>query len=335
MAAYHLSQAGFQPSIRHYDSSADNSVNLYRQAIAEGAELVIGPLSKDNIQTLALETELRVPVLALNHIPNLAKDNLFQFGLSPIDEAKQIAIQASSHGIKKILLLTPDSRRGSRTADYLTEYWQETGGTVLESQHYNTKGGDFSTSIKGLLNLDESQYRYSKLRRFLSRRIEYIGRRRKDVDAIFLSASAQKARSIYPQLQFYRATQVPVYASPQIYAGEPNPTADIDLNGINFCDIPWLFPDSYPGELSQESMRDSWQNRPSKYLRLIALGIDSFNIIAELDNISSTPYAGATGTLSLNMENRITRQLVCAKFINGHPVLQESINTETENAFDL
>jgi outer membrane PBP1 activator LpoA protein len=335
MAAYHQSQTGFQPSIRHYDSSTGSSVNLYHQAIAEGAELVIGPLSKNNIQELALETELSVPVLALNHIPNLAKDNLFQFGLSPIDEAKQIASQATSHGIKKVLLLTPDSRKGSRTADDLTEYWQETGGTVLETQHYNTKGGDFSASIKNLLNLDEGQYRYSKLRRLLSRRIEYIGRRRKDVDAIFLSASPQKARSIYPQLQFYRATQVPVYASPQIYSGEPNPSADIDLNGIIFCDIPWLFPDSYPGELSQESMRDSWQNRPSKYLRLIALGIDSFNIIAELDDISSIPYAGATGTLSLDMENRITRQLVCAKFINGRPVLQEPVNTETENDFEL
>jgi len=34
-------------------------------------------------------------------------------------------------------------------------------------------------------------------------------------------------------------------------------------------------------------------------------------------------YSGATGKLSLNRENRITRQLVCAKFIDGKPELQD------------
>jgi len=324
MAAYQQSQTSYQPSIRFYDSSAYNPITLYHQAISDGAELVIGPLNKNNIQELALGTELPVPVLALNHIPHLAKDNLFQFGLSPIDESKQLASNASSKGLNKILVLTPESKQGHRIADLFSESWLETSGTVLETQHYKTKGGDFSTSIKALLNLDESQYRYKKIKQLLARNIEYTERRRTDVDAIFLSASAQKARSIYPHLQFYRATNVPVYATPQIYTGEPNPSADIDLNSITFCDVPWLFTEAYPAEPSQESLREHWQQLPINYLRLTALGIDSFNIISALEQISSIPFSGATGTLSLNMENRITRQLVCAKFINGRPVLQEA-----------
>ena len=117
MAAYHHSESGFQAPIRFYDSSLDSSVNLYHRAISEGAELVIGPLSKDNIQSLALSTELTTPVLALNHIPNLAKDNLFQFGLSPIDEARQIAGKADLDGNTKVLLLTPETNQGRRIAD--------------------------------------------------------------------------------------------------------------------------------------------------------------------------------------------------------------------------
>jgi len=335
MAAYHNSQQSFQPSIRFYDSSTNNPINLYHQAIAEGAELVIGPLSKENIQNLALGAELSIPVLALNHIPNLAKDNLYQFGLSPIDEAKQIASKAASNGLSKILILTPESNQGHRIADYYSEYWQETGGTTLESQHYNNKESDFSKPIKDLLNLDESQYRYKKLRQHLAKNIEFTERRRTDVDAIFLSASAQKARSIYPQLRFYRATQVPVYASPQIYTGQANPSADIDLNSITFCDIPWLFPEIYSGELSQEALREIWQHIPINYLRLVALGIDSFNIITGLDQIADSPFKGATGTLSLDMENRITRQLVCAQFIDNRPVLLEPVAMEAEYDTDI
>jgi uncharacterized protein len=54
--------------------------------------------------------------------------------------------------------------------------------------------------------------------------------------------------------------------------------------------------------------------------RLVALGIDAYNLIGKLDQLSSTPYAGATGQLSLNGENRITRKLVCAQFKGGVPV---------------
>lgn len=331
MAAFQQAELNFQPSIRFYDSSNINPVTLYHQAISEGAELVIGPLSKDNIQDLALGAELPVPVLALNHIPNLAKDNLFQFGLSPIDESKQLVNKAAIDGIKKILILTPQSNQGQRISDYIAEHWQQTGGSVLESQQYNHRETDFTKTIKELLNIDESQYRYKRLKQVLAKNIEYTERRRNDVDAIFLSASPQKGRSIYPQLQFHHATQVPVYALPQIHSGLTNPSADIDLNSITFCDIPWLFPNVYSGALSQESLRTSWQRLPSRYLRLIALGIDAFNIIPALEQINSTPYAGATGTLSINSKNKIIRELVCAKFAEGHPVLLNPLNVEPES----
>ena len=337
MAAYHKSESGFQAPIRSYDSSSDSPVNLYHRAISEGAELVIGPLSKDNIQSLALSTELTTPVLALNHIPNLAKNNLFQFGLSPIDEARQIASKAGQDGNKKALLLTPKTKQGGRIANYLTEYWQGTAGTLLEAQSYNKKASDFSKPIKDLLNLDESKYRYNRLKRLLGTNIQYTERRRQDVDAIFLSASAKKARSIYPQLQFYRATRLPVYATANIYSGQANPSLDIDLNNITFCDIPWLFSNAYSGELSQESLRSTWQHLPGRYLKLIALGIDSYNVIPHLGQLNSTPYPGATGTLSINNENRITRQLVCAKFTDGIPKLQdfsiEPVNTDDQHMF--
>ncbi|MCK4840687.1 MAG: penicillin-binding protein activator [Methylococcales bacterium] len=324
MEAYHA-QFEYQPIINFYDTSIENSVELYHQAISNGAELIIGPLSKTNIQNLALDTELTIPVLALNHIENLAKNNLFQFGLSPIDDVRQIVNKASHDGNHKALVLTPNNNQGQRINNHLTDYWQETGGTLLESQPYNSKKNDFSAPIKDLLNLDESNYRYKQLRRLLATNIEYTERRRHDVDAIFLSAQPQTARSIYPQLRFYRATNLPIYATSQLYNGQPNPSQDIDLNSITFCDIPWAFPETYPGKLSQQALRSNWQKFPRKYKKLLALGVDSFNVLTHLSTLDNIPYPGATGTLLLNQENRITRQLVCAKFINGKAVLQNPI----------
>lgn len=322
MEAYHHSKLDFQPAIRFYDSSSSDPASLYHQAISEGANLVIGPLSKNNIQDIALSTELTIPVLALNHIPNLLVDNLYQFGLSPIDEAKQISYKAAQDGNTKILLLTPNTNQGSRIASYLTKSWEEEGGQVLESQSYKPRSSDFSIPIKKLLNLNQSRNRYNHLKKLLSKNITFTERRRQDVDAIILSASSTKARSIYPQIRFHHASRVPVYAMPNIYSGQSNPSLDIDLNSITFCDVPWVFPGADQSELNQESTRSLWQHLPSRHIRLIALGIDSFNIISYLEKLDTTPYAGATGILSLNLENRIIRQLTCAKFIKGHPVLQ-------------
>lgn len=322
LEAYGSSRSNFKPPLRFYDTASTSPISLYNQAIAEGANLVIGPLSKDNIQTLALGANLSIPVLALNHVPNLGKDNFFQFGLSPIDEVKQISKKARLDGYKRTLLLTPNNKQGQRIADYFSEYWSNAGGRLVETQLYNARSNDFSAPIKKVLNLDQSTYRYKKLKRVLSRNIHYTERRRQDIDSIFLSAYPQTARSIYPQLQFYRANRLPIYATAQIYSGTPNSTMDKDLNSIVFCDIPWVFPQAYRGELSKGALRSKWQRLPRRYMRLLALGIDSFNIIKHLGNLDSIPYAGATGKLLLNRENRVTRELVCAKFINGSPVLQ-------------
>lgn len=320
-AAYQRS--AYQPSLRFYDSANGSIQQLYQQAVAQGAELVVGPLNKDKIQRLALSTALVVPVLALNHIPTLNHNNLIQFGLSPIDEAMQVAIKARNDGHDKILLLSSNTKQGYRIASQLQEYWEKQGGIVLETQFYDPQKNDFSEPIGKLLSLEESKYRFDKLQRLLGTNIQYIGRRRQDVDAIFLAASPTIARSVYPQLRFYRATRIPVYSTARIYSGRAKPEQDIDLNAIIFCDIPWLFADAYKGELSFAALTNTAQQLPAKYIRLLALGIDSFAIIERLAQLNSVPYAGATGRLLINASNRITRQLVCAKFIKGSPVLQD------------
>ncbi len=331
MAAYYQHQdLSPQPTIRFYDSGNENPVILYNQAVAENAEMIIGPLSKKNIEILVANTELVIPVLALNHIENLSRENLYQFGLSPIDEARQITEKAWQDGHRQALVLTPESRKGNRVANYLSESWQLRGGNILEIQSYNPKQHDFSYPIKNLLNLNESEQRYRRLKRLLARNLEFTPRRRHDVDAIFINAYPRAGRSLNPQLKFYHATDIPVYAMPQIYTGQHNASQDIDLDKITFCDIPWLFPETYQGELSLQSLQEDWQQAPDSYLRLIALGIDAYNLIAHLDKLDTIKYHGTTGNLLLNSENRITRQLVCAKFTQGIPVSLGFIDTVDE-----
>nr|WP_305909277.1 penicillin-binding protein activator [Methylomarinum sp. Ch1-1]MDP4522178.1 penicillin-binding protein activator [Methylomarinum sp. Ch1-1] len=330
-AYYHQQDTASQPSIRFYDSMQGSPATVYDQAVANGAELIIGPLNKEKIAELAAGSDLKIPVLALNHVDNLSKSNLYQFGLSPIDEAQQVSAKAWQDGHQKAVILTPASEQGERIANYLTEAWLQADGKMLEVQSYNPKEHDFSYPIKQLLNLNESEQRYHQLRRLLARKLEFTPRRRHDVDAIFIYASPTVARSLNPQLRFYHATDVPVYATPHLYSGVPNPSQDIDLNNITFCDIPWLFSEVYQGELNQEALRSNWQQFPNIYLRLIALGIDAYNLVAHLDKLDTAKYQGATGNLLLNKENRITRQLICAKFKDGIAVVSGYLDRAAED----
>ncbi len=323
MAAYYNQpDIGDKPDIRFYDTAANNIVAIYQQAVSDGAELIIGPLRKDKIQTLASLADLTVPVLALNHIPGLHHPKLYQFGLSLLDDAGQVATKAWLDGHRKILILTSNTGYGRRIAKYIAGVWKTIGGVVLESQTYEPKEADYSKPIKTLLNLDESEQRYKKIRRVIST-VQFTPRRRADVDAIFISGYPRSARLINPQLKFYRAKNVPVYATPRIYNGRPNPGQDSDLDGVQFCDIPWLLDDDFEGELSMDTLRNTWKQFPSIYLRLIAMGIDAYNIVAHLGKMDGILYQGATGNLLLTGDNRIKRQLMCAKFIDGIPQQME------------
>jgi uncharacterized protein len=308
---------GGKPALHFYDTEKGKTAELYQQAVQEGAKLVIGPLNKENIQSLAATT-LTVPVLALNHVPSLSKQNLYQFALSPIDDVAEITQKAALDGRKKALLLVPDNEQGKRVSSYIIEDWQRLGGAILQKETYDPTKADFSTAIKNLLGVDESENRAKNVQQAFPT-AQNTPHKRKDVDALFLSAYGKEGRAINPQL--VQAGELPVYALPTIYSGLPDLMGDTALNGITFCDTPWLFNGAYSGELSMISLRDILNQFPISYIRLVAMGIDAYHLAGKLSSLSTTPYSGATGNLSLASGNRIKRNLVCAKFVMGQPEL--------------
>lgn len=291
-----------QLPLKFYDSEKDDIANVYRQAVSDGARQVIGPLVKEQIQTLAQSSELSVPVLALNHVENLSKANLYQFGLSPIDEAEQLVLKARRDGQQNAVLLTPDTAQGQRIRHYLMSAWQANGGAVVGMESYDPKQHDFAAIIKTLL----------------SPGISVNGQ--KQALALFVSASPELARELAPQLKYVQGSELTVYAMPNIYSGRQNPVHDSELGAINFCDLPWVFADAYSGPLSQQAVQTTWQGLADSQIKLVALGIDAYNLLGQLGQLAAAPYAGATGHLALNGENRITRKLVCAQFKAGVPV---------------
>ena len=339
-AAYYDSpDSAMHPQLRLYDTgnTAETALAAYQQAVSEGAQFAIGPLRKEAVQAIAMQEELPVPILALNHVqgePPISS-KLYQFGLPPEDEAREVARMAWRDGHRRSIAMIPANDWGERVFVAFVAEWQTLGGEILEVQRYDTKQTDHGDSISTSLNLNSSKARRKQVSSLLGEKLEFEPRRRQDVDFVFLLASPRQARLIRPQLSFYRASTVPVYSTSQVFTGHPDKEKDIDLNGIIFCDMPWTLVHNGNWEHLQQAINEYWPDNASRYKRLYALGIDAYRIIPYLSPLGSNmfgAYHGVSGNLSLDSQGQINRTLRCAKFHRGLPVLLEPV---AETSIDM
>ena len=94
------------------------------------------------------------------------------------------------------------------------------------------------------------------------------------------------ARQIKPRLNFYYAGTMPIYAISQVYTGTPDTKNDRDLNGLMFCDIPWVLNShlkpSFLNTLKQNTQK-IWPDSFKKSPKLYALGVDAYDIAFQLN----------------------------------------------------
>jgi outer membrane PBP1 activator LpoA protein len=315
------------PELVVYDTGDDPSSTLsyYQRAVSEGADFIIGPFQKEVVNTLANQGSLPVPTLSLNYSDNelTGAQNLYQFGLLPEDEAKQVAERASFENRTAALALVPEGEWGTRLLTAFTKRFHELGGSVIKSERYFPQNSDYSVAIKSLLQLNQSEQRRRTVQSIIKAEVEFEPRRRQDADFIFIGASPQQARLIRPQLSYHYASDLPVYATSHVFSGIENISADKDINGINYCDVPWLLSKDPSIALLRDSLDLQSSSSSSRLPRFAALGIDAYQIIPHLQRLAANNfdrYQGTTGNLSVDPNNRIYRQLIWAKFENGSPV---------------
>lgn len=307
--------AATRVTLRSYDSGNTADIApLYRQAITDGAELVIGPLDKQHIRQLVEQQLITVPTLALNRVelPGQVTPQLVQFGLSPEDEIAQLSRLAWTLGHRRASIFFPDTPLGIRLKSSFEQNWRQLGGSLANQHAYPAAASDFSNQIMALLDLDESKKRHQRLAQRLAVPLQFTPRRRQDIDFIFLAAFAQQARAIRPQFRFHQADDLPIFATSHLYSGSPNPPLNQDLNQIRFCDTPTIFS----GETPDQALP-----------RINGLGQDAFGLLAYLPSLTSSrlrSYRGATGNLTIDEAGRVHGQLACGRFRRGTPVKHSS-----------
>jgi|GEM_PF-348344 len=317
IASHYKSPLTANIKLRFYDTSQGVSIlTTYQQAIDDGAELIIGPLSKKNLTELSDSEQLARPTLALNRLNDKlqAPSNLYQFGLSPESAARMVAEKARMDGHYYAAIMAPDNSWGKRMSHAFSSHWLELGGKVADNIYYQTQAHDFSDTIKSLFNIDQSTTRSKQVSRTIGRKLEFTPRRRQDIDMIFMAAMPRQAKQIPLQIIYHHGETIPVYATAHIVANYQNSRQNIDMDGVKFADMPFLL--GRADNLS--SAQNNYQN--TLYQRLFAMGVDSYQLAPYVNYLYQNPsesFTGNSGQIAINHDGHIIRSLPWATFKQG------------------
>ena len=320
LTAYYQTNVQQRPVVRVYDTGGGQPIaDVIGAATQAGADMIVGPLTRQAVAAAAEDHVQRPPLLALNFLPDgeQAPPLFFQFALSPVEEAKLVARRVLSDGHSLGIAIVPAGEFGSRVLAAFTQQLQSGGGTLLASTMIDPAEADYSDALKQVLGIDQSRARLDKLEALLGTHLQFVPRRREDIQFIFSPAPAGVERLLQPQLRFYYAGGIPTYATSDAF--DPDPRANQDLDGLMFPSIPWLLGNPL-AEAVQSAASQAWPAGGPERGRLFAFGFDAYRI-AEALRQNSAPSSldidGLTGQLTLDADGRIRRQLTWAQLHGG------------------
>jgi len=300
-AAYFQSSDTHAPraTVRVYDSggNAATAIKAYNQAVSDGAKMVVGPLLRTEVTGVLGQSSLPVPVLALNHAENdkLATGTANEFALMPEDEGAQAADHMIERGVHNAYVLISGDDFAKRAAAAFKAEWAAKGGQIAGQAQLPASGVNYGDAISAL-NAGSA-----------------------GADAgIFISMRTEQARLLLPQLRVQRIS-LPVFATSHIYGGSDNPTADRDLEGVEFCDAPWLF-NAQSGLPDYQNIAAQLPAARSGTAQLFAFGMDAWSLVPYIDWLRSHPGSylpGATGQLTVDTFGHVKRMLTWLKFQDG------------------
>ncbi len=327
LAAYYASQPQSGVNIKVIDTNGGDVDKLYHQAVADGAEIVVGPLTKHEVELIANINPLPVPTIALNTLDDYrhnVRNNLYQFGLLPQDEARQVAVKMAQEQLNNAAIIVPEGLWGDKIVAEFTREYEVSGKQIAATLRYRF-GRDLAGQICNFLANDAAKLCTPQKNKKQKKSDEIM--RRQDIDAIFFVATTPvQARQIVPLLKFYYAGDLPIYSISTVYGGVSRPYLDQDINGVYFCDMPWVVapPGSFSPSLQaihkQIATTTLWAESFASYSKFYALGIDAYNLAVSLNVLLNAPQngvPGASGTLYLDGFNHIYRELQWSQIRNG------------------
>ncbi|MBG5964879.1 penicillin-binding protein activator [Proteus mirabilis] len=300
-----------------YDTNSQPIDLLLKQVQQEGADLIVGPLLKPEvIKTIELKSGL--PVLALNEVDNipLATTVCF-FSLSPEDETRNAAQHLRQQQKSNPLIIVPDNKFGQRMAQTFADEWQRSGGGTVLQQTFGSLDSLKSSINRGVgirmtgtpvLPTDNAP---------LPLDTASMPTTNGAIDSVYIIATSDELTLIKPMIDMTISTKKrpPIYVSSRSNQGGMGPDFRMEMDGIQFSDIPLMTGANLP--LMQKAS-SKFANDYS-LMRLYAMGIDAWSLANNYNELTkgTLQFNGVSGSLRVEDNCTIYRQLPWMQFKQG------------------
>jgi outer membrane PBP1 activator LpoA protein len=293
-AAYYA-ETRRRPVVKVYDSQGTGAGALaaVARARSEGAQMIIGPLTREEVAAVTGDAEGSLPIVALNRAGKPPQGTT-AFALQPEEEGVAAAERLLARKLRSVLVFANRSDNAERAVAAFRKAYGEGGGSIVEQVPIAGETADLTAKLQALKGSATPP------------------------QAVLMALDAGQGRAINAQLRNSALAGLPRLATPLIVNGA-NAKADVELDGVEYPELPWLL-DQPVGLPDADALPRSLSSARGPAQRLFAFGADGWQLAAWFDRLYRQPAAsirGATGVLRIDIAGPVERTPAWAVFSGG------------------
>ena len=286
-------------SLRFYDSggTGDRARAAMKKALADGAQMIVGPLGRDEVSAVFADGDPDVPVLALNRPQDTPPSGSLSFALLPDDEGLALADRLAARGLQNALVFVQNDDGAQRALNALREGLKLRGGTIVAEIVVGEGSADLGKRIA-----------------------DALAKASQAPTAVVFDIKSAQAPLVLAQVRASPLSGLPRLATSSIVSGGKSAS---ELDGIEFPELPWLLDqsDALP---NADALAHSLPSARGASQRLFAFGRDAWSLVGYFERLQSDPnftINGATGRLRIDSLGALQRDPAWAELSGGRPRL--------------
>jgi branched-chain amino acid transport system substrate-binding protein len=159
-----------------------NAAKAAQQLLAQGAEVIVGPLFGPSVQAVApMARDRGVPVLAFSTEKSVAGNGAYLLSFLPQIEVRRVVGYAAANGHHQFAALLPHSAYGDVAGSAFSDAVTSAHGAVVDVEHFNTDAGDVAAPSEAVV--------------------------KSGADAVLIAQGGVMLRAIAPTLSFHGASR--------------------------------------------------------------------------------------------------------------------------------
>jgi uncharacterized protein len=288
-----------RPRVSFYDTagSADGARRAAQRAISDGAQMLVGPLTREEVNAVSAMNDINVPVLLLNRGANGVSNGNISFALSPDEEGWISADRLANRKLTNILVFTQRDDTAQRTLSAFKDQFRSRGGNIISETLVEGDDATATAKIAAVLAASANT----------------------PADAVYFTLKAPQARQVMKAMAGNTTTHKMVLSSSYILNGA-NAAQDVVFNGVQMPELPWLLNQTYGLPSSDTIAKNPNLRGPAQ--RLYAFGADAWQLSAYYERLqrdAAFSIQGATGNLRIDSLGNVQRDPAWAIFSSGRP----------------